>query len=101
MTYDETGGCGLLAGYFCGECPIHETGRQSHCTLKQYVFCVFCLSCIECGNCQIYAQVMFITNLGLIIGTYETPGTVYSKLPLSCMAIRLNIYSIITYCRRN
>ena len=28
MAYDEVGGCRTRYGFFHGECPIHETGRQ-------------------------------------------------------------------------
>ena len=30
MAYDEVGGCRYLSGFFHGECPIRETGRQSY-----------------------------------------------------------------------
>lgn len=31
MAYEEVGGCRTqISGFFHGECPIHETGRQSY-----------------------------------------------------------------------
>ncbi len=34
MAYDEVGGC-RKSGFFHGECPILETGRQSHAKAKE------------------------------------------------------------------
>ena len=66
MAYDEVGGC-RRCGFFHGECPIHETGRQSYAnelTKKDYAFGVsmlffVCVSTIfarpeSLGDCGFY-----------------------------------------------
>ena len=40
MAYDEVGGC-RRCGFFHGECPILETGRQSHAKAKEQKSAVY------------------------------------------------------------
>lgn len=38
MAYEEVGGCCTESyGFFHGECPIHETGRQSYAKRLTYI----------------------------------------------------------------
>ncbi len=59
MAYDEVGGC-RRCGFFHGECPILETGRQSHAKKKNTIglrmgnLCAFGLLCLMIGDLYLF-----------------------------------------------
>ncbi len=53
MAYDETGGCRACPGFFRGECPIHEIGRQSLYTKNRKNIRKIRLSMLICARIEV------------------------------------------------
>ena len=70
MAYEEVGGCRELSGFFHGECPIQETGRQSYANKGTEVYAfwrnyaVFCL----CKSNFLHEPRIVVRFLGFIYG---------------------------------
>ena len=97
MAYDEVGGC-RKSGFFHGECPILETGRQSHAKAKEqekaahrdnYAHLAFCA-------CGLATYTSLAQKESYASGFYLW---VFKKHPAECMHFLLSFHSSADGCR--
>lgn len=88
MAYDEVGGCRLYSGFFHGECPIQETGRQSYANKGKKV-CAY-LGIAMLFFCLCKANFLQAQNRIAVFGFYLWNGM---KHPATCKEFCLSFPS--------